>query len=62
MKGFDIISEDKGYTIWTGKIFVQIPHKHTDYKRSVISKIKPRLERWRRKVLYLLREDTRFKV
>ena len=44
-EGFDIISEDKRYTIWTGRYLFESPHMHTDYKESVISKIKPRLEK-----------------
>ncbi|WP_175061738.1 P-loop NTPase fold protein [Streptococcus salivarius] len=44
-EGFDIISEDKRYTIWTGRYLFESPHKYTDYKESVISKIKPRLEK-----------------
>ena len=44
-EGFDIIPEDKRYTIWTGRYLFESPHKHTDYKESVISKIKPRLEK-----------------
>ncbi|MDA5404946.1 P-loop NTPase fold protein, partial [Streptococcus thermophilus] len=31
-EGFDIIPEDKRYTIWTGRYLFESPHKHTDYK------------------------------
>lgn len=47
-EGFDIIPEDKRYTIWTGRYLFESPHKHTDYKESVISKIKPRLEKMKK--------------
>lgn len=62
-EGFDIIPEDKRYTIWTGRYLFESPHKHTDYKESVISKIKPRLEKMKKEGFILTeREDTRFKV
>ena len=62
-EGFDIISEDKRYTIWTGRYLFESPHKHTDYKESVISKIKPRLEKKEKEgFVFTVREDTRFKV
>ena len=62
-EGFDIISEDKRYTIWTGRYLFESPHKHTDYKESVISKIKPRLEKMEREgFTFTKMEDTRFKV
>ena len=62
-EGFDIISEDKRYTIWTGRYLFESPHKHTDYKESVISKIKPRLEKMEKEgFVFTEREDTRFKV
>lgn len=62
-EGFDIISEDKRYTIWTGRYLFESPHKHTDYKESVISKIKPRLEKMEKEgFIFTEREDTRFKV
>lgn len=62
-KGFDIIPEDKRYTIWTGRYLFESPHKHTDYKESVISKIKPRLEKMEKEgFIFTEREDTRFKV
>ena len=62
-EGFDIISEDKRYTIWTGRYLFESPHKHTDYKESVISKIKPRLEKMKKEgFIFTEREDTRFKV
>ena len=62
-EGFDIISEDKRYTIWTGRYLFESPHKHTDYKESVISKIKPRLEKMEKEgFTFTEMEDTRFKV
>ena len=62
-EGFDIIPEDKRYTIWTGRYLSESPHKHTDYKESVISKIKPRLEKMKKEgFIFTEREDTRFKV
>ena len=62
-EGFDIISEDKRYTIWTGRYLFESPHKHTDYKESVISKIKPRLEKMEKEgFTFTKMEDTRFKV
>ena len=62
-KGFDIIPEDKRYTIWTGRYLFVSPHKHTDYKESVISKIKPRLEKMEKEgFTFTKMEDTRFKV
>ena len=62
-KGFDIIPEDKRYTIWTGRYLFESPHKHTDYKESVISKIKPRLEKMEKEgFTFTKMEDTRFKV
>ncbi len=62
-EGFDIISEDKRYTIWTGRYLFESPHKHTDYKESVISKIKPRIEKMEKKgFTFTKMEDTRFKV
>ena len=62
-KGFDIIPEDKRYTIWTGRYLFESPHKYTDYKESVISKIKPRLEKMEKEgFIFTKMEDTRFKV
>ena len=62
-EGFDIIPEDKRYTIWTGRYLFESPHKHTDYKESVISKIKPRLEKMEKEgFTFTEMEDTRFKV
>lgn len=62
-EGFDIISEDKRYTIWTGRYLFESPHMHTDYKESVISKIKPRLEKMEKEgFTFTKMEDTRFKV
>ena len=62
-EGFDIISEDKRYTIWTGRYLFESPHKHTDYKESVISKIKPRFEKMKMEgFTFNKMEDTRFKV
>lgn len=44
-EGFDIIPENKSYTIWIGKYELEYPHDYIDYKESVISKIKPRIEK-----------------
>lgn len=62
-EGFDIIPEDKRYTIWTGRYLFESPHKHTDYKESVISKIKLRLEKMEKEgFTFTKMEDTIFKV
>ena len=45
IKWFDIIPENKSYTIWIGKYELEYPHDYIDYKESVISKIKPRIEK-----------------
>ena len=61
-KGFDIIPEDKRYTIWTGRYLFESPHKHTDYKESVISKIKPRLEKMEKEgFIFTEKIDERYK-
>lgn len=61
-EGFDIISEDKRYTIWTGRYFFESPHKYTDYKESVISKIKPRLEKMEKEgFIFTEKVDERYK-
>ena len=44
-EGFDIIPENKSYTIWIGKYDIEYPHDDIDYMESVISKIKPRIEK-----------------
>lgn len=44
-EGFDIIPENKSYTIWIGKYDIEYPHDYIDYMESVISKIKPRIEK-----------------
>ena len=61
-EGFDIISEDKRYTIWTGRYLFESPHKYTDYKESVISKIKPRLEKMEKEgFIFTEKDDERYK-
>lgn len=45
IKWFDIIPENKSYTIWIGKYEIEYPHDYIDYMESVISKIKPRIEK-----------------
>ena len=61
-EGFDIISEDKRYTIWTGRYLFESPHKYTDYKESVISKIKPRLEKMEKEgFIFTEKVDERYK-
>ena len=45
IKEFDIIPENKSYTIWIGKYEIEYPHDYIDYMESVISKIKPRIEK-----------------
>lgn len=45
IKEFDVIPEDKRYTIWIGRYKLEYPHDCIDYRESVISKIKPRLEK-----------------
>lgn len=44
-EGFDIIPEDKRYTIWTRRYEYKSLPKYIDYRESVIAKIKPRLEK-----------------
>lgn len=44
IKDFDIIPENKSYTIWIGKYEIEYPHNYIDYMESVISKIKPKIE------------------
>lgn len=44
-EGFDIIPDNKSYTIWIGKYDIEYPHDDIDYMESVISKIKPRIEK-----------------
>lgn len=44
IKDFDIIPENKSYTIWIGKYEIEYPHDYIDYMESVISKIKPKIE------------------
>ena len=61
-EGFNIISEDKRYTIWTGRYLFESPHKYTDYKESVISKIKPRLEKMEKEgFIFTEKVDERYK-
>ncbi|WP_455459016.1 P-loop NTPase fold protein [Streptococcus salivarius] len=61
-EGFDNISEDKRYTIWTGRYLFESPHKYTDYKESVISKIKPRLEKMEKEgFIFTEKVDERYK-
>ena len=45
IKKFDVIPEDKRYTIWIGRYKLEYPHDYIDYMESVISKIKPRIEK-----------------
>ena len=45
IKDFDIIPEDKRYTIWIGRYLSKFPHDYIDFRESVISKIKPILEK-----------------
>ena len=52
---FDNRSEKRHYTVWIGRYSPE-SNELVNYQESVISKIKPRLERWRRKVLYLLKK------
>ena len=44
-EGFDIIPEDKRYTIWTRRYEYKSLPKYIDYREFVIAKIKPRLEK-----------------
>lgn len=61
-EGFDIIPKDKRYTIWTGRYLFESPHKYTDYKESVISKIKPRLEKMEKEgFIFTEKVDERYK-
>lgn len=61
-EGFDNISEDKRYTIWTGRYLFESPHKYTDYKESIISKIKPRLEKMEKEgFIFTEKVDERYK-
>ncbi|WP_455440029.1 P-loop NTPase fold protein [Streptococcus salivarius] len=62
-EGFDIIPENKSYTIWIGKYDIEYPHDYIDYMESVISKIKPRIEKMKKEgFIFTKMEDTRFKV
>lgn len=45
IKDFDIIPEDKRYTIWIGRYLSKFPDDYIDFRESVISKIKPILEK-----------------
>lgn len=49
IKEFDIIPEDKNYIVWIGRYLPKFPHDYIDYRESVISKIKPRLEKMEKK-------------
>ena len=41
---FDIIPENKTYTLWIGKYAFEPPHDFEDYREDVIKKIRPKLE------------------
>lgn len=49
IKEFDIIPEDKNYIVWIGRYLPKFPHDYIDYRESIISKIKPRLEKMEKK-------------
>lgn len=62
IKEFDIIPEDKRYTIWIGRYKLEYPHDYIDYKDSVISKIKPRLEKMEKEgFIFTEKIDERYK-
>lgn len=62
IKEFDIIPEDKRYTIWIGRYKLEYPHDYIDYKESVISKIKPRLEKMEKEgFIFTEKIDERYK-
>lgn len=61
--GYDIIPQDKHYTIWIGRDAFEPPHDYIDYRESVISKIKPRLEKMEKEgFTFTEMKDKRFKV
>lgn len=61
--GYDIIPQDKHYTIWIGRDAFEPPHDYIDYRESVISKIKPRLEKMEKEgFTFTEMKDKKFKV
>ncbi|WP_073687607.1 P-loop NTPase fold protein [Streptococcus salivarius] len=48
IKEFDIIPVDKNYIIWIGRYLSKFPDDYIDYRESVISKIKPRIEKMKK--------------
>lgn len=62
IKEFDIIPEDKNYIIWIGRYLPKFPHDYIDYRESVISKIKPRLEKMEKEgFIFTEKVDKRYK-
>lgn len=62
IKEFDIIPEDKNYIIWIGRYLPKFPHDYIDYRESVISKIKPRLEKMEKEgFIFTEKVDERYK-
>ena len=62
IKEFDVIPEDKRYTIWIGRYKLEYPHDCIDYRESVISKIKPRLEKMEKEgFIFTEKIDERYK-
>ena len=39
---------DKNYIIWIGRYLSKFPDDYIDYRESVISKIKPRIEKMKK--------------
>lgn len=63
IKEFDIIPEDKNYIIWIGRYLPKFPHDYIDYRESVISKIKPRLEKMEKEgFIFTEKVDKRYKT
>lgn len=46
---FDIIPENKSYTLWIGKYAFEPPYELEDYREDVIRKIRPKLEQLKSK-------------
>lgn len=62
IKDFDIIPEDKRYTIWIGRYLSKFPDDYIDFRESVISKIKPRLEKMEKEgFIFTEKVDERYK-
>lgn len=62
IKEFDIIPVDKNYIIWIGRYLSKFPDDYIDYRESVISKIKPRIEKMKKEgFIFTEKIDERYK-